>query len=528
MNEYIIELIISILLCLILPIFLFTQLRKRWKISWIFFAIGAGGFIFSQIVHIPLNYLLTNIHWIADLESATGIPLWRTAILMGLTAGLCEELTRWLVLVLVTKFQRKSPDGVTALGLGIGHGGIEAIILGTVLSASNIIAAVVIKLNAPSIMQIEADKWTLIKDYYLPIFNLPGSGLLLIVERLIAIVLHVSLSYWVWRAFSRNKKGLLLAAILYHTFVDMLVVLLSINGTNYWIMELVFFVIIIPAPLLTLHWAKQESFWQKPAPRKSKSTFWPVLQHEFLYLKKSHKIWLIPLVFVLITLMSVVLAYIMPEIFKSIEEMQQYVDLIPTPTVSDALVQYVKNFSQFGFIIIILIGMSSVSNEKEKGTAALFLTKPITRSSFILAKSVSLMILLFVSLSLSCVVAYIYIAILFDLIPFAHLALITLNLFLWFLPLLGLTILGSSIGKSTTTSAGIALGLCVLIMILGSIPTVQGLFPGALLAGISDYNTFLDLHPIQRWAPSAMMSAISLFILSNIISIGLLENEDFE
>jgi ABC-2 type transport system permease protein len=528
MNEYIIELVFSVLTCMVLPYLLFAFLRKRWKVSWIFFAIGSGSFILSQIIHIPLNSLLTEIKLLSDVATASGITLWQTAFFLGLTAGLCEELTRFAVLFLVEKVQRKSPDGVTALALGIGHGGIEAIIFGGIFAAGNIITASVLKLNDPTILQIKADQWSLIQNHYLPIINLAGGGLLPVVERIMAMMLHISLSFWVWKAYRNKKYALLIAAIAYHTLVDMVLVLTIGFKLDYWLTEGLFLILILPAAFITIHLAKQESFWNMVPPKTGKANFLPVMNHEFFYLKKSHKIWLIPLVFVLIALMSVLTAYFMPEIFKSIKEMQEYLDLIPTPTVADALGQYVKNVTQFGFIIIILVGMSAISSEKEKGTAALFLTKPISRSSFILAKSFSLMILVLSAIILSSMVAYAYINILFEPVPFGHIALINLYLFLWFLPLLGLTLIGSSIGKSTGSSAGISLALCVVLMLLGSIPMVQGLFPGSLLGIISDYNAYLDLHTIQRWAPSAIVTSISIFMLSNVLSIGLLENDDFD
>ncbi|MBI9051117.1 MAG: YhfC family intramembrane metalloprotease [Anaerolineaceae bacterium] len=528
MNEYIFQLLISILLCFSIPIILFYFLRKRWRISWIFFLIGAGSFIFSQIIHLPLNNFLGKINWIADLQIATGSDLIRTAIILGLTAGICEELTRWLILFIIEKVNHKKSSGLSAIALGIGHGGIEAIILGAIFVGANITTVLFLKLNDPSLLQIDVAQWQLIQDHYLPIINLPGGGFLPFVERMLAIILHVSLSVWVWRSYSKKKPIILLAAILYHTIVDMVLVLIIVWGINYWFAETLFLLMILPAPIIAYQWLKQESFWHLPVAKRSKGNFAIVLRHEIFYLRKSHKIWLIPLVFILIALVSVITAFFLPEIFKSIEEMQQYAALIPDPTIADAITQYVKNFSQFGFILVILIGMSAVSNEKEKGTAALFLSKPISRSSFILAKSLSLMLLIGISFLLSTIIAYFYIIILFGEIPFHHLLIINLNLFLWILPLIGLTILGSTIGKSTSSSAGIALALCVLLFILSAIPLTQGLFPGALLANISDYNIFLDLHPIQWWNPSAMLMVIAIFVLSQLLAIGLLEKQELD
>ena len=61
-----------------------SYLSSKW--------VGAGAitFIGSQIVHLPLNWKLGQIGLI---PSATPISF-QTAALLGLTAGLCEELAR--------------------------------------------------------------------------------------------------------------------------------------------------------------------------------------------------------------------------------------------------------------------------------------------------------------------------------------------------------------------------------------------------------------------------------------------------
>src|SRR3981081_720367 len=55
---------------------------------------------------------------------------------------------------------------------------------------------------------------------------------------------------------------------------------------------------------------------------------------------------------------------------------------VPTPTIKDAVAQLIKNLSQVGVLAAILLAMGSVAGEKESGTAALALVKPV--SSFAL------------------------------------------------------------------------------------------------------------------------------------------------
>lgn len=48
--------------------------------------------------------------------------------------------------------------------------------------------------------------------------------------------------------------------------------------------------------------------------------------------------------------------------------------------------QYVKTISQFGVILALLLTMGAVTQEKNRGTAAMMLVKPLPRSTFLLAK----------------------------------------------------------------------------------------------------------------------------------------------
>ena len=87
------------------------------------------------------------------------------------------------------------------------------------------------------------------------------------------------------------------------------------------------------------------------------------------------------------------------QIPKSIPDMPAgLANAIPEQSVQDVIVQYAKNISQFGILIVILFNMGSIAREKEGVTAAMVLTKPIRRREVILTVSPRLII---VTLTLS-------------------------------------------------------------------------------------------------------------------------------
>ncbi len=86
---------------------------------------------------------------------------------------------------------------------------------------------------------------------------------------------------------------------------------------------------------------------------------------------------------------------------------------IPAPTVTDAITQYVKNMSQFGILLALLMTMGVVVQEKERGTAAFFLTRPVSRETFLLAKFAALTVTFIVSLALAAIGCWYYTLVLF-------------------------------------------------------------------------------------------------------------------
>src|SRR4030042_2946796 len=88
--------------------------------------------------------------------------------------------------------------------------------------------------------------------------------------------------------------------------------------------------------------------------------------------------------------------------------------LMPTPTVRDAFVQYVKNMSQFDLILAVLLGMGAVAQEKDKGTAAMMLVKPLPRGSFLTAKFLGLAAVFAVAIALAGLGRYYYTGLFFE------------------------------------------------------------------------------------------------------------------
>jgi uncharacterized membrane protein YhfC len=121
--SYLLKIIFSFISALIaigLPIFLLVYWRRKTKARLLPALIGALVFVVFALV---LEQLLHNIVLVQPLMM-TNTALY--VLYGGLAAGVFEETARLLGFSLVLRRYRKREDSVT---FGIGHGGIEAILL---------------------------------------------------------------------------------------------------------------------------------------------------------------------------------------------------------------------------------------------------------------------------------------------------------------------------------------------------------------------------------------------------------------
>jgi ABC-2 type transport system permease protein len=188
-------------------------------------------------------------------------------------------------------------------------------------------------------------------------------------------------------------------------------------------------------------------------------------------------------VLALFGLISPLLAKLLPEIVKAAGSQAGGLTItFPTPTTADAVSQLVKNLGQFGALIAILVAMSSVATEKERGTAGFILTKPVGRDSFIAAKATSIALLLLVGIAAGYALAWIYTAVLFEtlaLVPY-----IAGGLVVWVSVLVigAITFLASVLARSAMVAGGVGFVALLATGILAAIPGIGPYMPAALWA----------------------------------------------
>jgi ABC-2 type transport system permease protein len=194
---------------------------------------------------------------------------------------------------------------------------------------------------------------------------------------------------------------------------------------------------------------------------------------------RTYRLVVVAGVFLLFGISTPLMLKYLPEFLKLAGENMQI--NMPPPTAAQALVEYAGSVGQIGVLVAVLVAMGSVANELQRGTAVMTLSKPVTRAAFITAKFAAMSLTFVVSLAVASALCLAYTVWLIgsaDAVSFFGLNLL-LAVFLMFG--LAVTVLFSSLFKSSLAAGGTALGVVVGQAVLSVLPWVGDYMPGRLL-----------------------------------------------
>ncbi|MEG2072059.1 MAG: YhfC family glutamic-type intramembrane protease [Oscillospiraceae bacterium] len=228
-----------ILTAFILPIALGIFMRHRRHSNLRPVLLGVLTFSVSQLfLRIPLLSLLTaKSTWFASVELMQPILY---VFIISATAAIFEELGRFLVMKFFLKGRLNLETGVA---FGIGHGGIEAIVL----------------------VGINAIAFLLTSTFSGPPELMFAAGL----ERFSTLFIHIGLSVMVMLSLRDKKILWLFAALFLHTAINFFSALLSASIPVFAVEAL----LLLVAALMALFVFKQyKASLNCPAPKKDAST----------------------------------------------------------------------------------------------------------------------------------------------------------------------------------------------------------------------------------------------------------------
>ena len=232
--------IVTLCVCLFLPILLLILFAVKYKGEKILPAwlLGAAGFFVTQmLIRLPILSVLQTQSWFVSFSQKTPFVY---AFSLAFTAGLFELVGRFVVAKLMAKnltFRR-------SLAAGLGHGGIEAIVLIGLTYVNNLVYIVMINTGmfdpmiqevaamGDAVPQLEATiaQLEMIKAQ---LVSYPASLFLLAsLERVLTICCHAAMSLIVCYGVASGKtRPSLLICLGIHTLLDLTAGISLLIGT---------------------------------------------------------------------------------------------------------------------------------------------------------------------------------------------------------------------------------------------------------------------------------------------------------
>jgi uncharacterized membrane protein YhfC len=223
---------------ILFPLALGYLLIKKYALSWKVYALGVLFFILVQLVHTPLVLVMQQpmTDYVGRLFPDHTMALAVYAVILGLLAGLFEELGRFIVYSRF--FTRNKIDLSIRNGMlfGAGWGGVESIIIGLIILLTMFsymyaapltdeqVREINVSMNGSltSVKAAEIDKQITGLMALTPWDILPGMA-----ERIFAVTLHITWSVMVLSALVEKRNLLLVLAILWHSATDALAVFIG-------------------------------------------------------------------------------------------------------------------------------------------------------------------------------------------------------------------------------------------------------------------------------------------------------------
>ena len=188
--------------------------RKQYKINFAVLGLGAVAFFASsQVLEKIVHLLVLHPQKDGTVPLMTENPL--LYVIYGISmAALFEETARLIFFKWLEK--KKTLEDSDALAYGLGHGGLELIYIGIASLLNLFILFSAVESQNSNIMQLLPES-TLATINNLAAWQIYLLGL----ERILALLLQVGLTFWVYQAVRQKKWIYLVAAYGLHALFDL-------------------------------------------------------------------------------------------------------------------------------------------------------------------------------------------------------------------------------------------------------------------------------------------------------------------
>ena len=226
--------------------------RKQYKINFAVLGLGAVAFFASsQVLEKIVHLLVLHPQKDGTVPLMSENPL--LYVIYGISmAALFEETARLIFFKWLEK--KRTLEDSDALAYGLGHGGLELIYIGIASLLNLFILFSAVESQNPAIMQLLPES-TLATINNLAAWQIYLLGL----ERILALILQVGLTFWVYQAVRQKKWIYLVAAYGLHALFDLAPSLSQVG----WLSNPLLVEVILLVELLAFVWLTKSTFWKK-------------------------------------------------------------------------------------------------------------------------------------------------------------------------------------------------------------------------------------------------------------------------
>ena len=188
--------------------------RKKYKINFVVLGLGAVAFFASsQVLEKIVHLVVLHPQKDGTVPLMSENPL--LYVIYGISmAAIFEETARLIFFKWLEK--KRTLEDSDALAYGLGHGGLELIYIGIASLLNLFILFSAVESQNPAIMQLLPES-TLATINNLAAWQIYLLGL----ERILALILQVGLTFWVYQAVRQKKWIYLVAAYGLHALFDL-------------------------------------------------------------------------------------------------------------------------------------------------------------------------------------------------------------------------------------------------------------------------------------------------------------------
>jgi ABC-2 type transport system permease protein len=211
------------------------------------------------------------------------------------------------------------------------------------------------------------------------------------------------------------------------------------------------------------------------------SGYHTLLEKEVVEAWRTYRLAVVTLLFVALAASAPLTTKYLPDIVKAFSPPGIEISFQPMG-IPDVIDQLLKNVIQFGALAGILLAMGSVANEKDRGTAALVLTKPVGRFGFLLAKIAGIGLVVGIAIGAAVAAAWGYTTYLFGPVPAWPWVEMAGIIWLSTMVYASITFLGSAVMRSSLAAAAVGFAGLIALSLASIVPTLTTWLPAGLIA----------------------------------------------